>query len=103
MFDAQTTALLRTIHAELCEPLSRYEVVAGTHVASRILEAAREGASAKRLRLAAFNALREIPSAPKVPVASPRPLTVGPPVAQSAQARKSSGLGPQAQVMARII
>jgi hypothetical protein len=63
MFDAETTALLRTIHAEVCEPLSRYEIVARTHVATRILEAAREGTiSADRLRLAALSALGEVPS-----------------------------------------
>jgi hypothetical protein len=63
MFDAETTALLRSIHAEVCEPLSRYEIVARTRVASKILEAAREGAiSADRLRLAALRALGEVPS-----------------------------------------
>jgi hypothetical protein len=43
MFDAQTTALLRTVLDEVCDGISRYETGARAHVASKILEAAKGG------------------------------------------------------------
>lgn len=43
MFDAQTTALLRTVLDEICAGISRYETGVRAHVASKILEAARDG------------------------------------------------------------
>ena len=43
MFDAKTTALLRAIHKEICENVSRYETNTGTHVPSKILESASSG------------------------------------------------------------
>jgi hypothetical protein len=43
MFDAETTALLRTVLGEVCENISVYETGARTHVASKILEAAANG------------------------------------------------------------
>jgi hypothetical protein len=43
MFDAGTTALLRTVLSEICENLSRYENGVRAHVASKILEAAAHG------------------------------------------------------------
>ena len=43
MFDAETTALLRTVLDEVCKNVSKYETGARVHVASRILEAATRG------------------------------------------------------------
>ena len=43
MFDAQTTALLRTVLDEVCLGISRQETGVRAHVASQILEAARQG------------------------------------------------------------
>jgi hypothetical protein len=43
MFDAQTTALLRSVLDEVCDGISRYETGVRAHVASQILEAARQG------------------------------------------------------------
>jgi hypothetical protein len=43
MFDAQTTALLRAVHDDVCQTVSRYEIGTRTHVATKILEAARQG------------------------------------------------------------
>lgn len=43
MFDAETTLLLRTIHAEICECLPTHEVGLRTQVAVKILDAARRG------------------------------------------------------------
>ena len=46
MFDAETTtALLRAVLDEVCENLTRYETGARAHVASKILEAARQGSN----------------------------------------------------------
>jgi hypothetical protein len=43
MFDSQTTALLRAVLDDVCKTVSRYETGTRTHVATRILEAARQG------------------------------------------------------------
>ncbi|MCK1329836.1 MULTISPECIES: hypothetical protein [unclassified Bradyrhizobium] len=43
MFDTETTALLRAVLDEVCESVSRREIGARTHVASKILEAATKG------------------------------------------------------------
>jgi hypothetical protein len=43
MFDAETTALLRTVLDEVCDGISRYETGVRAHVASQILETARQG------------------------------------------------------------
>ena len=43
MFDADTTLLLRTIHAEICEGLPINEVGLRTQVAVTILDTARQG------------------------------------------------------------
>lgn len=43
MFDSETTAILRAILDDVCQSVSRFETGTRTHVASRILEAARQG------------------------------------------------------------
>ncbi|KRP84841.1 hypothetical protein AOQ73_40740 [Bradyrhizobium pachyrhizi] len=43
MFDAQTAALLRAVLDDVCQTVSRYETGTRTHVAAKILEAARQG------------------------------------------------------------
>lgn len=43
MFDAETTALLRAIHKEICENISESETGTRTLVASKILESAGKG------------------------------------------------------------
>jgi urease gamma subunit len=43
MFDAQTTALLRAILDDVCQTVARSESGTRTHVAAKILEAARQG------------------------------------------------------------
>ncbi|MGY8634579.1 hypothetical protein RAD15_19055 [Bradyrhizobium sp. 14AA] len=43
MFDTATTALLRAVLDEVCEDVSQREIGARTHVASKILEAAKRG------------------------------------------------------------
>jgi len=43
MFDAKTTALLRTVLDQVCEGVSYYETGVRTHVASKLLEAASNG------------------------------------------------------------
>lgn len=48
MFDTATTALLRAVLDEICESVSREEIGARTHVASKILEAATRGRSLSR-------------------------------------------------------
>jgi len=61
MFNAETTALLRAVLNEVCESVSRYDISARTHVASKILEAAsREGISAEELKRA--GALNDAPT-----------------------------------------
>lgn len=63
MFDAATTALLRTVLDEVCVNVSRYETEARTHVASKILEAARQGVkSPEGLRAVGQEALMRAPS-----------------------------------------
>jgi hypothetical protein len=43
MFDAQTTAMLRAVFHDVCQTVSRYETGTRTHVAAKILEAAKQG------------------------------------------------------------
>jgi hypothetical protein len=43
MLDATTTALLRAIHNDVCEKVSRYETRTRTDVASKLLESASSG------------------------------------------------------------
>ncbi|PWT90821.1 hypothetical protein ACRQ5Q_31440 [Bradyrhizobium sp. PMVTL-01] len=43
MFDTATTALLRAVLDEVCEEVSQREIGTRTHVASKILEAAKRG------------------------------------------------------------
>ncbi|WP_128927155.1 hypothetical protein [Bradyrhizobium guangxiense] len=60
MFDTDTTALLRAVLEEVCESVSRREIGARTHVASRLLEAATRGqTSLDDLRQAGSRALSE--------------------------------------------
>ena len=63
MLDADTTALLRAVLDEVCENVSRYETMARTHVASKILEAARSGeTSVANLRQVGRKALSDAPT-----------------------------------------
>jgi urease gamma subunit len=63
MFDAQTTALLRTVLDEVCDGISRYETGVRAHVASQILEAARRGEfTIDELRQAGSKALSGAPT-----------------------------------------
>jgi len=60
MFDTDTTALLRAVLEEVCENVSRREIGARTHVASKLLEAATRGqTSLDDLRQAGSRALSE--------------------------------------------
>lgn len=43
MFDSATTAILRAVLDDVCQSVSRFETGTRTHVATRILEAARQG------------------------------------------------------------
>jgi hypothetical protein len=62
MFDAGTTALLRSIFDETCAGVSLQETGVRTHVASKILEAATQGEiSADRLRQVGREALTAAP------------------------------------------
>jgi hypothetical protein len=62
MFDAGTTALLRSILDEICDSVSLQETGVWTHVASKILEAATSGElSADRLRQIGREALKAAP------------------------------------------
>jgi hypothetical protein len=62
MFDAVTTALLRSILDEICDGVSLQETAVRTHVASKILEAAARGEkSADRLRQIGRDALKAAP------------------------------------------
>jgi hypothetical protein len=63
MFDTATTALLRAVLDEVCERVSRREIGARTHVASKILEAATRGeVSLDELRHAGRDALSRAPT-----------------------------------------
>ncbi|ULL01561.1 hypothetical protein [Bradyrhizobium sp. I71] len=63
MLDADTTALLRAVLDEVCENVSRYETLARTHVASKILEAATSGeTSAANLKQVGRKALSDAPT-----------------------------------------
>ncbi|MET3968731.1 hypothetical protein [Bradyrhizobium sp. S3.9.1] len=58
MFDAETTALLRAAHEEVCENIPVNEIGARTYVASKLLEAAAQGQlSTDALKIAARKAL----------------------------------------------
>lgn len=60
MFDAVMTARLRAVLEEVCESVSRREISARTHVASKLLEAATRGrTSLDDLRQAGSRALSE--------------------------------------------
>ena len=60
MFDTDTTALLRAVLEEVCESVSRREIGARTHVASKLLEAATRGqTSLDDLRQTGSKALSE--------------------------------------------
>jgi hypothetical protein len=63
MFDTATTALLRAVLDEVCESVSRREIGARTHVASKILEAGTRGdVSPDGLRQVGRDALSRAPS-----------------------------------------
>jgi hypothetical protein len=63
MFEQATTALLRAVLDEVCEKLPRDETGARTHVACKILEAARTGeATPKVLRQIGRKALAQSPT-----------------------------------------
>jgi hypothetical protein len=63
MFDAAITALLRAVLDEVCANVSRNEIGARAHVASRLLEAATRGeTSPDRLKQIGSEALREAPT-----------------------------------------
>ena len=60
MFDAETTARLRTVFDEVCAGVSRYETAVRVHVASKMLEAATNGdTSINGLRKAGLQALTD--------------------------------------------
>ncbi|MET4476495.1 hypothetical protein [Bradyrhizobium sp. F1.13.3] len=62
MFDAETTALLRAVHDDVCETVSRHETSVRRHVASVILEAASKGeTSVDGLKQVGRRALSEAP------------------------------------------
>ena len=63
MFDAATTALLRTVPNEVCSSVSSGEIGTRTHVASKILEAATRGElSPESLRRVGRDALSRAPT-----------------------------------------
>lgn len=63
MLDAETTALLRKIFDEVCAAVSRDDPGARVHVASKLLESARNGEiSAEGLKLVAQRALVDVPT-----------------------------------------
>nr|WP_246754457.1 hypothetical protein [Bradyrhizobium diazoefficiens] len=57
-----TTALLRAVLEEVCEGVSRHETSACTHVASKILEAAKGETSPDSLRQVGHEALSHAPT-----------------------------------------
>ncbi|MGY4234967.1 hypothetical protein ACVIIW_003914 [Bradyrhizobium sp. USDA 4449] len=60
MFNAATTALLRAVHAEVCEDVSRTEIGIRTHAVAKILKAARRGdSSTDKLRQVGHQAIAE--------------------------------------------
>ncbi|WP_314963895.1 hypothetical protein [Bradyrhizobium cosmicum] len=63
MFEQATTALLRAVLDEVCETLPRDETGARTHVACKILEAAKTGeATPEVLRQIGRKALAQAPT-----------------------------------------
>ena len=63
MFDAETTALLRSVLDEVCEQVGRFENGTRTHVAAKLLEAATRGEqTVADLREAGLAVLRAAPA-----------------------------------------
>jgi hypothetical protein len=63
MPDAETAALLRAVLDELCASMSPFDVGTRTHVASRLLEAVKQGKSSlDDLRSAGREALHKAPT-----------------------------------------
>jgi hypothetical protein len=62
MFDAQTTALLRAVLDDVRQTVSRYETGTRTHVAAKILEAARGETTPNGLMQVGRKALRDAPT-----------------------------------------
>jgi urease gamma subunit len=62
MFGSETTALLRAVLDEVCEQVGRHENGTRTHVAARLLQAARDGSrTVDELREMGREALRTAP------------------------------------------
>ena len=60
MFDAQTTALLRAVLDDVCHKVSVHDTGTRTHVAVKILEAAKQGETlVDGLKQVGRNALQE--------------------------------------------
>jgi|GEM_PF-5946414 len=57
MFDAETTAILRSVHKEVCEDVAQSATAIRTHVAATILEAAKGDWSIEDLKKAGRRAL----------------------------------------------
>ena len=62
MFNAETTAILRSVHKEVCESVAQSETAIRTHVAATILEAARGDWSIDDLKEAGRRALARAPT-----------------------------------------
>lgn len=63
MFDSQTTAILRAVLDDVCQSVSWHETATRTHVAARILEAARQGEKTPdSLKQIGRKALSDIPT-----------------------------------------
>ena len=63
MFSPEMTALLRTALDEVYEQVSTYESGTRAHVASKLLEAAAQGAfTIEELRETGFKALKSVPT-----------------------------------------
>jgi hypothetical protein len=62
MFDAETTAILRSIHEEICENVAQSETAIRTRVAATILEAAKGEWSIEDLKEAGRRALVTAPT-----------------------------------------
>jgi hypothetical protein len=60
MFDAHTTAMLRAVLNDVCRKVSVHDTGTRTHVAVKILEAAKQGETlVDGLKRVGWNALRE--------------------------------------------
>ena len=63
MFGSETTAVLRSVLDEVCQPIGRYENGTRAHVASKLLEAAAQGQQTiEEFRETAREALRVVPT-----------------------------------------